>query len=118
VYRRLAVLAGRLDDLLTSREHDGRERDFLAVTLTDTVRPEGAMDKLRARFPHILTLEFRPEGLAADPRGYRERVAGRDDLAVAAEFVSHVRGGIPSAGECDLLEQAFTAVRVAQEANG
>ena len=116
VYRRLAVLAGRLDDLLTSREHDGRERDFLAVTLTDTVRPEGAMDKLRARFPHILTLEFRPAGVTADPRGYRERVAGRDDLAVAAEFVSHVRGGAASAGECDLLEQAFTAVRVAQEA--
>jgi exonuclease SbcD len=116
VYRRLAVLTGRLDDLLTSREHDGRERDFLAVTLTDTVRPEGAMDKLRARFPHILTLEFRPAGLTADPRGYRERVAGRDDLAVAAEFVSHVRGGAASAGECDLLEQAFTAVRVAQEA--
>jgi DNA repair protein SbcD/Mre11 len=118
VYRRLAMLAGHLDDLLSSREHDGRERDFLAVTLTDPVRPEGAMDKLRARFPHILTLEFRPEGATADPRGYRERVAGRDDLAVAAEFVSHVRGGVPSAGECDLLEQAFTAVRVAQEANG
>lgn len=118
VYRRLAVLAGRLGDLLTSREYDGREQDFLAVTLTDTVRPEGAMDKLRARFPHILTLEFRPQGVAADPRGYRERVAGRDDLAVAAEFVSHVRGGVPSAGECDLLDQAFTAVRVAQEANG
>lgn len=118
VFRRLAVLAGRLDELLTSREHDGRERDFLAVTLTDTVRPEGAMDKLRDRFPHILTLEFRPAGATADPRGYRERVAGRDDLTVAAEFVAHVRGGVPSAGECDLLEQAFTAVRVAQEANG
>jgi DNA repair protein SbcD/Mre11 len=116
VHRRLAVLAGRLGDLLTSREHDGREGDFLAVTLTDQVRPEGAMDKLRARFPHILTLEFRPEGAAADPRGYRERVAGRDDLAVAAEFVAHVRGGVPSAGESDLLRQAFTAVRVAQEA--
>jgi DNA repair protein SbcD/Mre11 len=116
VHRRLAVLAGRLDDLLTSREHDGREGDFLAVTPTDPLRPEGAMDKLRARFPHILTLEFRPEGATADPRGYRERVAGRDDLAVAAEFVSHVRGGVPSAGESDLLAQAFTAVRVAQEA--
>ncbi len=116
VHRRLAVLAGHLDDLLTSREHDGREGDFLAVTLTDPVRPEGAMDKLRARFPHILTLEFRPEGAAAGPRGYRERVAGRDDLAVAAEFIAHVRGEAPSAGESDLLAQAFTAVRVAQEA--
>ena len=28
------------------------------------------------RFPHILTLEFKPEGVTADPRSYRERVSG------------------------------------------
>jgi len=31
------------------------------------------MDRLRARFPHILTLEFKPEGLTADPRSYGRR---------------------------------------------
>jgi len=44
------------------------------VTLTDTARPEGAMERLRRRFPHILTLEFKPEGVRADQRSYRERV--------------------------------------------
>ena len=115
-YRRLAELSGRLDDLLTSREHDGHAADFLAVTLTDTARPEGAMERLRRRFPHILTLEFKPEGVRADQRSYRERVSGRDDLAVAAEFVRHVRNTGPSGRESELLGAAFTAVRVSRAA--
>src|SRR5487761_495600 len=110
-YRRLTVLRGRVEDLLTSREHDGHERDFVAVTLTDTVRPEGAMERLRARFPHILTLEFKPEGVTADPRSYGQKVKGRDDLAVAAEFVRHVRNDDATAPERELLAAAFTAAR-------
>jgi len=86
------------------------------VTLTDTARPEGAMERLRRRFPHILTLEFKPEGVRADQRSYRERVSGRDDLAVAAEFVRHVRNSDPSGRERELLGAAFTAVRLAHAA--
>jgi len=116
VYRRLAELSGPLEDLLTSPEHDEHAGDFLAVTLTDTARPEGAMERLRRRFPHILTLEFKPEGARADQRSYRERVSGRDDLAVAAEFVRHVRNSDPSGRERELLGAAFTAVRLAHAA--
>jgi DNA repair protein SbcD/Mre11 len=111
VHKRLTTLAGRLDDLLTSREHDSREGDFIAVTLTDTARPEGAMDKLRARFRHILTLEFKPDGVTPDSRSYGEKVKGRDDLTVAAEFVKHVRNTDASPAECALLADAFTASR-------
>jgi len=111
VYRRLATLAGRIDDLLASREHDEHAGDFLAVTLTDTVRPEGAMDRLRARFPHILTLEFKPEGVTADRRSYGQKVKGRNDLAVAAEFVRHVRNTDASEPERALLADAFAAAR-------
>jgi exonuclease SbcD len=111
VHRRLTVLAGRLADLLTASAHDGREDDFVAVTLTDAARPEGAMERLRARFPHILTLEFKPEGVTADPRSYGQKVKGRDDLAVAAEFVRHVRNTDATGSERDLLAAAFTAAR-------
>ncbi len=116
VGRRLAELAGRLEDLLTSPAHDEHAGDFLAVTLTDTVRPEGAMERLRRRFPHILTLEFKPAGVRADQRSYRERVSGRDDLTVAAEFVRHVRNSDPSGRERELLGAAFSAVRLAHAA--
>jgi exonuclease SbcD len=114
--RRLAELSGCLEDLLTSPAHDEHAGDYLAVTLTDTARPEGAMERLRRRFPHILTLEFKPEGVRADQRSYRERVSGRDDLAVAAEFVRHVRNSDPSGRERELLGAAFTAVRLAHAA--
>jgi exonuclease SbcD len=66
---------------------------------------------LRARFPHVLVLAFEPEGVVPDQRGYRARIAGRDDLSVAAEFVKHVRNEPASAAERQLLAGAFEAVR-------
>jgi exonuclease SbcD len=110
-YRELTVLRGRIGDLLGSPEYSRHERDFLSVTLTDTARPEAAMDRLRRRFPHILTLEFKPEGVTADARSYRDRVAGRDDLTIASEFVAHVRNSAATPAERKLLAAAFETVR-------
>jgi DNA repair protein SbcD/Mre11 len=111
LYRKLTVLRGRIDDLLTAPEFGDNEGDFAAITLTDTARPEAAMDRLRKRFPHILTLEFKPEGVTGDTRSYGERVKGRDDLAIAAEFVKHVRNAPASAAEHELLTAAFESAR-------
>ncbi|MBO0806334.1 MAG: exonuclease SbcCD subunit D [Nocardiopsaceae bacterium] len=111
VYRRLSVLRGRLADLLASSSYAKHEEDFVAVTLTDTQRPDQAMDQLRARFPHVLTLGFEPEGVTIDDRRYGEKVAGKDDLAVASEFVTHVRNAPPTEAERQLLEEAFEAAR-------
>lgn len=111
VFRRLSVLSGRIDDLIRSREYASFEEDFIAVTLTDTQRPDRAMDRLRVRFPHILTLEFKPEGVTPDGRRYGEKVAGKDDLAIAGEFVQHVRNTPPTPAERELLAAAFEAAR-------
>jgi exonuclease SbcD len=113
--RRLTELTGRIGDLLSSPGYDGHAGDFVAVTLTDTARPEAAMDRLRGRFPYILTLEFKPEGVTADRRGYGEKVKGRDDLTVAAEFVRHVRNTEPTQAERELLDAAFAACRAHEE---
>jgi exonuclease SbcD len=118
VYRRLSVIRGRLEEVLGSAAYAGHEADFVSVTLTDPSRPERAMDALRARFPHILVLAHEPEGVVPDERGYRARVAGRDDLAVAAEFVRHVRNEPPSAGERQLLTEAFEAARIQEAGAG
>ena len=111
VYRRLSLLRGRLADLLGSAAYDRYEDNFVSVTLTDPSRPEGAMDSLRARFPHVLVLAFEPEGVVPDQRGYRARTAGRDDLSIAAEFVRHVSNASPTTAEEHLLASAFAAVR-------
>jgi exonuclease SbcD len=110
-FRTLSVLRGPLDKLLTSAAYAGQEDDFVSVVLTDASRPEGAMDKLRRRFPHVLVLAYEPDGAAADARSYRSRVAGRDDLAVTAEFIQHVRNEPVTPGERTLLSAAFEEVR-------
>ena len=110
-YRRLSVLRGRLADLLGSPAYAEYEEDFVSVTLTDPARPEAPMDTLRTRFPHILILAFDPDGVVADGRGYRARIAGRDDLAIAADFVQHVRNAPVTPPEKQLLTEAFEAAR-------
>jgi len=114
-YRRLSLLRGRLADLLCSPAYSRYEGDFVSVTLTDPSRPEGPMDALRARFPHILVLTFEPEGAVPDARCYRARVVGRDDRAICEEFVQHVRNAPATDGERRLLADAFEAGR-AEEA--
>ncbi len=110
-YRRLSLLRGRLADLLDSREVH-RIRGRLRVGHPHRPgRPEGPMDALRSRFPHILVLAFEPEGAVPDAGCYRARVAGRDDQAIAEEFVQHVRNAPATDGERRLLTDAFEAVR-------
>jgi exonuclease SbcD len=116
VHRRLSVLRGPLKDLLSSAAFAPQEDDFVSVTLTDPSRPQAAMDALRARFAHVLVLAFEPEGARPDERGYRARIAGRDDLSVAAEFVRHVRNEPASDSERQLLAGAFQAVRAEEAA--
>lgn len=120
VPRRLSSLRGPLPDLLADPALAGQQDDWLSVVLTDEVRPEDAMTRLRSRFPHVLVLDWQPEGAVADERSYGARVAGRSDLEVVTEFVRHVRGagstsdaGACTAEDTDLLSQALEAGRLA-----
>lgn len=113
--RRLAVLRGTLDALLASPAFAAHTEDFLSVTLTDAVRPEAAMDRLRARFPFVLVLSWEPEGVPDDGRDYGVRVRGRDDVGIATEFVAHVRRSPASAEERSLLTAALDAARRAAD---
>ena len=112
-YRRLSLLRGRLEDLLGSPAFKHQEDDFVSVTLTDPSRPDGPMDALRARFPHILVLTFEPTpSPETGARSYQARVAGRDDQGIAEEFVQHVRNAPATDGERRLFTEAFEAVRI------
>ncbi|MCW2545179.1 MAG: nuclease SbcCD, subunit [Frankiales bacterium] len=112
VPRRLSSLRGTLTELLMDGALAAVEDDWLSVVLTDTVRQDGAMEKLSARFPHVLVLGFEPAGVTRTSSTYTARVSGRSDLEVAAGFVSHVRGTAASEEELALLGSAFEAVRV------
>lgn len=114
VPRPLAVLRGELDDLLGNGRHADAEQSWCQVTLTDAVRPRAAMERLRQRFPHTLSLVFEPQGGAADARTYAQRVQGRDAVDVCCGFLEHVRGGAVAAPvDRALLRKALEAARVA-----
>jgi DNA repair protein SbcD/Mre11 len=108
VGRRLATLRGRLEELLSLADLAHAEEAWCQVTLTDPVRPLGAMERLRSRFPHTLELRFEPEGGTVPRTSYAVRVAERADLAVCCDFLAHVRGGSgPTEDERALLDEAL-----------
>ena len=106
-HRRLSVLTGELETLLTDPAHAAVEDHFLSVRLTDPVRPVDPMRTLQTRFPHCVHLEWTGGAPASDGLTYTDRLAGRTDLQVAGEFVRHVRGREASAAERELLGRAL-----------
>ncbi len=120
VPRRLAVLRGELADLLADRSLDWAEQAWCQVVLTDAVRPLGALDTVRRRFPHTLKLDFEPGSAVlplTGPNRYAARTSARSPVEVCCDFLTHVRGG---AGACDeersLLTEAIEATRIARAA--
>ncbi len=110
VPRPLSSLRGELEQLLRDPAFAGVERHYLSIVMTDAARPTDPMARLRQRFPHVLVLDHQPEGAAVIEGSYRSRLAGRDDLSVARDFVTHVRGSGPSGAEDALLAEAFDVV--------
>ncbi|RKR18591.1 exonuclease SbcCD subunit D [Arthrobacter oryzae] len=112
--RALAVLRGKLEDLLDSADLAWAEDAYCQITLTDAARPALAMDRLRARFPDTLVLGFDPEGAGAAPKAsYSSRLAeADDDLSVCCGFLEHVRGRPASDAESGVLAEALEAVRL------
>ncbi|QCB97060.1 exonuclease SbcCD subunit D [Arthrobacter sp. PAMC25564] len=112
--RTLAVLRGRIEDLLSAEEFGWAEDAYCQITLTDAQRPAQAMERLRARFPDTLVLGFDPEGAAATARtSYSSRLAeADDDLSICCGFLEHVRGRGADDAEAAVLGQALEAVRL------
>lgn len=107
VPRRLARLRGELETLLTDPALAAHESSWLHITLTDTVRPLQAMERLRRRFPHTLVLGF--ESTAPVIGSLPTADATRRDADLVAEFVADLRGSAPSPEELALLGQAVDA---------
>ena len=115
VARPLAVLRGDLDDLLANPAHGAAERAWCQVTLTDSVRPLGAMERLRRRFPHALVLQFDPQGAPVEVRSYAQRASAPTHLEVCCDFLTHVRSGRTATDtEQALLSEALEAVRTSR----
>ena len=105
VPRPLSVLSGELETLLTDPALASAEAHWVQATLTDAVRPDRPMERLRTRFPHALVLTFAPAGRPA-PSVVAEPARGRTDHEVAIDFVESMRGAPASPDESALLQRA------------
>jgi len=94
VPRPIAAIRGHIDDLLADPLLAHHETAWLQVTLTDDRRPDSPLERLRSRFPHVLVIEFRPDGagvtVAADLA--RLRSVGSDPVEVGRAFLAYVAG--------------------------
>lgn len=112
--KKLAILRGTLEELLSGPEHADAETAYCQVTLTDDERPALAMDRLRVRFPDTLVLSFEPANAASrDMRSYSERIANAvDELSLCCGFLEHVRGRSASEVEETVLRDSLESVRL------
>jgi len=108
VPRPLATLRGDLETLLGDASLAVHEGSWLQVTLTDTVRPMQAMDRLRRRFPHTLMLGFESTAPVIGGLSHQRGPAKRDRDLVA-DFIADLRGASASADELALLGRAVDA---------
>ncbi|MEW1955658.1 exonuclease SbcCD subunit D [Terrabacter sp. NPDC080008] len=112
--RPMATLRGRLDDLLESAEFTAAEQSWVRVTVTDRVRPDSLMDRLKSRFPHALQVFHEPEGAIERSRSGTTAVSERDARELGSHFVAYVTKTEASTGEIDVFEAGYEAAVRAQ----
>ncbi len=121
VPRPLREVRGRRDDLLARADGDLADA-WLRVVLTDPVRPAAPMERLRARWPHTLVLDFVPESEpAAADSDLRRLCATTDPAEICALHVEFTSGGAPDDDQravlADVIESVHLAGTVADRAD-
>jgi exonuclease SbcD len=118
VPRRLTVLTGDIEDLLTDEAYVPHVGDWVSAILTDRVRPMDGMRRLQHRFPYCVTLEHRPREVAdSAPLSYTERVRSKTDAEIVAGFLEYVRNGVgPSEGELRLIGDVISEQNATESA--
>ncbi len=115
VVRPLATLTGRLADLLLG--HADMSGHYLALVLTDEVRPLEPMRRLRERFPHALTVSWEPPARASGLVEPAVPAHSATDAQVLAEFLLECRGCAATPTEQVLLDESLSAERVLEVAS-
>ncbi|EWT06426.1 exodeoxyribonuclease I [Intrasporangium chromatireducens Q5-1] len=113
--RPMATLRGRLDDLLSDESLSDHEGSWVRVTVTDRVRPDSLMDRLKSRFPQTLQVFHEPDGAVERRRGGTTPVSERDPRELGADFIAHVTKTTASDGELEVFTAGFEAAVKAQQ---
>lgn len=117
VPKKLAILKGKLADLLDDPELEHATDAWCQVTLTDAERPAETMTAIRTRFPDTVVLNFAPEGREqkGKPASYAERMAkATSSEQVVGDFMEHVRERAADEAEREVITSVIRATREAQ----
>lgn len=116
VPRRLRKLTGELAELLSDATLEQHADDWVWADLTDTRRPEEAMEQVRTRFPHAIKLTWEPRVDGA-PIGTIDRLVDPTAVSpteVVLSFVEHVTSTPPSEDERTLVQASVERVTDAE----
>ena len=117
VPRPLREVRGRIEDLLARADGDlaALAGAWVKVVLTDQVRPPAPMERLRAKWPHTLVLDFDPEGGLVTPESdLRALAQAADPAEICGLFVAYAGGAPADAAEQLILRDAVEAAQRAQ----
>jgi exonuclease SbcD len=116
VPRAMRTLTGNLDDLLSDPGLQEHADDWIRVLLTDAIRPERAMDRLRERFPFAISLTWQAhhDGVPVEQVERRVDPNAVSPVEVVTAFVEHVTGIVASGAVRDLADEAVQRVRIAE----
>ncbi|MBV7432472.1 exonuclease SbcCD subunit D [Dermabacteraceae bacterium TAE3-ERU5] len=108
VPRRLSEVRGSLEEILALAETYGD--DWLHAVVTDPQRPAQMQERLRAAFPHLLLLEYRPQG-GEHRHGVKRVSSARDPREVMDEFYRYFLGADPDEKAREVLAAAYERAR-------
>lgn len=119
VPRPLREVRGRLADLLAGDHQPDLAAAWVRVVLTDQVRPLSPMERLRAKWPHTLALDFEPEGGLTSRAAEARRVARTaDPVQICAGFVEFAGGGGADDAQVAVLRDVVEAATHAESTEG
>ena len=112
--RPMAQIEGPIADLLMLEEHDVHVGAWIKAIVTDPIRPELMVDRLRQRFPHLLSAQHLPEGRPIDLGGVGPGTLV-DPIEVVLRFVADATGRDTTDDETNLVRKYFESVRREEE---
>ena len=105
----LVVLTGSMDSILEKARQTDRET-YVSLTVTDDARPQSMVSRLRAAYPHALSIIHAPTHtpILAAPQG---DLATMDIRSTLADFFSQQGGQPVSAEESSVIDQVVSKVK-------
>lgn len=112
VVRSLATVRGTLDEVLSA--HDEFTEHYLAIELTDRVRPVEPMRRLREKFPFALTVSWESDGAVPAAAAFPSATTAVPDEQIIEAFLADCRGEGAAPEEKQLIAAALAELRAVE----